>query len=220
MIEYVPLLSTIGAFVAGLLMTHAYIVKRENVYLVAMSSMYLFSFGAFLEFLSSYLGYWPEMLYRLYYGTSPVQPGVLAAAILGLYSYTEFTRHGKIFKIYMGYVSIIGLIVFVLSLIAEIKLELLSNPYVGGAAMASYVRIFSPFLTIPSGLIMIFYPLYTFFKGMRNIDKILLPTAAIITMIGGFMIRRGYVTTFYIFELLGALTILTAFYFIYRKTIE
>ena len=217
MTSYIPLISSIAAFIAGTLTLHLFQKKRERTFLVATASMYLFFIGAFLEFVSSYLAYWPEILYRIYYGTSPIQPGLLATALLGIYTLDEFTRHRKLYKAYMGYVAVLGSIVFLLSLIAEINTPLLSNPYVGGAAMAPYVRILSPPLTIPSGIIMIGYPIYTYFKGNKEVDKLLFPLAALIVAIGGAMIRRGLVTLFYLFELGGALLLLIAFYLVYKR---
>ena len=217
MTSYIPLASSLAALVAGTLTLILYQKKKERTFLVATASMYLFFLGAFLEFISSFLAYWPEILYRLYYGTSPVQPGLLASALLGIYTLEEFTKHRKIYKWYTGYVAVLGTLVFILSLIAEVDTTLLSDPYVGGAAMASYVRILSPPLTIPSGIVMIGYPLYTFFRGTRSVDKILFPTAALVVAIGGAMIRRGLVTLFYVFELAGALLLLLAFYLVYKK---
>ncbi len=220
MASYIPLISSLGALVAGTLTLIIYRRRREKTFLVATSSMYLFFFGAFLEFISSYLGYWPEILYRLYYGTSPIQPALLASAILGIYTLDEFVNHKKIYRGYLLYTGILGSLVLILSLIAEVNTTLLSDPYIGGAAMASYVRILSPPLTIPSGIILIGYPLYAWIRGAKHIDKILFPTAALIVMIGGAVIRMGLVSLFYIFELGGAIVLLIAFYFVYRRYVQ
>ncbi len=220
MVSYIPLISSLGALIAGTLTLRVFQRRREKTFLVATASMYLFFFGAFLEFISSYLGYWPEILYRLYYGTSPIQPALLASAILGIYTLDEFIRHKKIYKGYLLYTGILGSLVLILSLIAEVNTTLLSDPYVGGAAMASYVRILSPPLTIPSGIILIGYPLYTWIKGTKHIDKIMFPTAALIVMIGGAAIRMGWVSLFYMFELGGAIVLLMAFYTVYKRYVQ
>lgn len=216
----VPLASSLAAFIAGTLMFTIYRRSGEKTFIVASASMYLFSFGTFLEFVSSYLEFWPEILYRLYYGTSPIQPALLAAAVLGLYTYSEFQGHRRIYRYYLGYASLLGTLVFILSLVAKVNTELLSNQYIGGAAMASYVRILSPPLTIPSAILLISYPIYVYFKGSKHIDKLIFPVAALIVGIGGVMIRRGLVTLFYIFELTGAFLLLIGFYLVYKRAVE
>ena len=216
----VPLASSLAAFIAGTLMFTIYRRSGEKPFIVASASMYLFSFGAFLEFVSSYLEFWPEILYRLYYGTSPIQPALLASAVLGLYTYSEFVGHRRIYRYYLGYAVLLGTFVFILSLIAEVNTELLSNQYVGGAAMASYVRMLSPPLTIPSAILLISYPIYAYYKGSKYPDKLLFPAASLIVGIGGVMIRRGLVTMFYIFELGGAILLLVGFYLVYKRTVE
>lgn len=137
--------------------------------------MALFALRAFLQSISSLMGFWPPLLYRLYYATPPIQPALLALAVLTLYQ-GGFRRFGKVYGLYITALSIP---LVILCSTSPIDLDLIMDtPYVGGLAMDRSVRIFSPPLTIPSGLILLGYPTYKFFKGDRSVDKLLMPLAA------------------------------------------
>lgn len=216
--SYIPLLSSIAALISALILFKGYMRFRGLGLLVGGLSMSLFALGAFLEFYSAYIGYWPDTVYRLYYATSPIQPALLALTALAIYGYGGWRNN--IIKIYSAYIVLISIILIFLSFTADINQNLLNNPYVGGAAMPNIVRMFSPPLTIPSGLIILIFPLYTYLKIQRSLDRLTIPAASLIVMIGGAMIRRGLIQMFYIFEFIGSLVLLFSFYLIYRGLVS
>lgn len=215
MIEYITILSSILAFVSVGLLISKFLRKPALGVAILSISMLLYALGALSEFIAAVQRIWSVNLYKFYYGISPIQVGLLGAGILGVYLNRGRLRYSS--YVYLIYVVILSVPLIITVSSAPVDVSKLSEVFVGGMAMPSYVRRWSPPLTIPSGLLTIIIPLYYYFKIKKTRHAFLIPLASLIVMIGGFAARAGRVEVFYTLEFLGSATLAYAFYIFHSE---
>jgi hypothetical protein len=215
MLEYIAGVSSLLAFIAFAVLSYLAVAKGSLDYLVLSLSMLLYAVGAGLEFYAALLRWWPPTIYKIYYGVSPIQVGLLGAGILGAYSLSRRMKLGA--RIFLAYVVIVSIVLIIRVVGAELYLEELREVFVGGKAMPREVRMLSPPLTIPGGIITIVAPLAYMSRKGRSTDTILIPLASIIVMAGGFSARLGIIEAFYLAEFIGALLLAIGFIALYRR---
>ncbi len=147
-----------------------------------------------IEFISEIEG-WNIPMYRIYY--------ILIAslvAFLGLGTVYLFNRQaGKYLTVYFAAVIII--LIFS-TLNADITSETLKKGIVGGSAMPAYVRMISPFLTIPGSISLIGGALYSWYMTRGNYN-LFIAIGALLVASGGGLSRFGLEWALYLFELAG-----------------
>ena len=189
-----PLLTTIVTlfFTASVFRQYS---RRKKIYqFIWATGLLIFSFTTMFEFISEIYG-WNIPMYRAYY--------ILIAslvAILGLgTAYLFSTRAGRYLSLYF---SVVIAALIILTLNADVDSEKLKERTVGGSAMPAYVRIISPFLTIPGSIALIGGALYSWYLTRRSYN-LLIATGALLVASGGGLSRFGIEWALYVLELLG-----------------
>ncbi|MEB3780099.1 MAG: hypothetical protein GSR85_07710 [Desulfurococcales archaeon] len=201
-----PLFSSVVSLVGIIILLRQYVSGAKLYKLLFALQLLDMMVGQVLEFLASTAG-WTINGYRLYYFSSPLSAALLGLAVIAL------TGRNRLFKVFLVYVIILTVILGVQVVRAEPSLNKLEElgPFVGGEAMPGYVRILSPLLTIPSGIIILILAAEGFLKT-RNQAYAGILAGNIIFMIAGALLRQGYAEAFLWLELLA--TIVLAYSFI------
>ena len=189
-----PLLTTIVTlfFTASVFRQYS---RRKKIYqFIWATGLLIFSFTTMFEFISEIYG-WNIPLYRAYY--------ILIAslvAILGLGTVCLFNRRaGRYLTLYF---SVVIAALIILTLNADVDSEKLKEITVGGSAMPAYVRIISPFLTIPGSIALIGGALYSWYITRRSYN-LFIAIGALMVASGGGLSRFGIEWALYVLELLG-----------------
>ncbi|MFQ6106134.1 MAG: hypothetical protein ACE5QF_00895 [Thermoplasmata archaeon] len=207
MINYFPLVSCIISAVFMVLLLWQYLNRRKIHQLVWTVALTFWLISTLLEFLAEpeVMG-GNELMYKVFYVlTAPL------VALFGVGSLYLLTHKpwGKYFLIYTVAVSIP---LIVLGLTASIDVDKISEGFeTAGGAMPSYVRAFSPALTIPGGIFLIGGAAYSFWLDRTRKYNLLIALGGIFPFIGGSLARAGEITLFYAFETVGALLLFLGF---------
>ncbi len=219
MVEYIyPLISTItsGAFTVALVIQ--YMKRRKLHQLIWSISLFMFFLTTLFEFLAAYyytsnpgsLG-WTPLMYKLYYVLTPPMVALMGTGSLYLLTHKPY---GKIMLIYT---IIVTIPLFALGLTADVAGALetavkeVGGTEIAGAAMPSYVRIFSPMMTIPGGIFLIVGALYSFWLDKTRKYNLLVALGGLFPFIGGLRARFGMYEAFYFLELIGIVILFTGF---------
>ena len=202
--EVAPLLSSIVSLAAALLLLRGYVREGGVARLIFALAMVDMLAGQVLEFYAS-VGEWCDLLYKIYYFTSPLSPMLGGLGVLAL---LRDRRPLKALTVYAAVVTVILAYSVAAAAIDYSKLAL--GPFVGGEAMEAGVRRLSPLLTIPGGLAMIAGGAYTYWR-VRAAANLLIVAGAILFMVAGALLRMGQAELFLWLELVATLMLAYAF---------
>ncbi len=192
--SFAPLLTTIVSlfFTASVFRQYS---KRKRIYqFIWGTGLLIFSATTLFEFISEIYG-WNIPLYRAYYISIATLVAVLGLGTVYLFS----TRAGRYLTVYFA--AVIAVLI-ISTLNANIDSEKMMQGAIGGSAMPAYVRIVSPFLTIPGSIALIGSALYSWYLTRKNYN-LLIATGALLVASGGSLSRAGIEWALYILELLG-----------------
>ncbi len=201
-----PLLSSIVSTAGTLILLRQYL-ERARLYKIIFALQLLdMLIGQLLEFIASAAG-WSVIGYKIYYFTSP-----LSAALLGL-GVIALTGKSRLFKLFLAYVVIVTVMLGIGVARASPDPNKLGElgPFVGGQAMPKDVRVLSPPLTIPSGLIVIALALDGYRRTRSHVYTGIV-SGNIVFMVAGALLRQGYGEAFLWLELIA--TIILAYSFV------
>ncbi len=203
-IGYVPLLSAIVSISATSYLAWLYSNRKKLHYLLFSAMMLDMFIGQILEFYAE-IASWTPTLYKIYYYTSPLSPALAAIGVISILG------RKRLLTGFTLYTIIVSIILAYRVATAQINQEaLVLGPYVGGEAMAKEARIISPLLTTPGGLILIIGSIMAY-KTDRRTAYLLILLGALVFMIAGGLLRKGYGEVFLVLELLGTVLLAVAF---------
>ena len=203
-IGYVPLLSAIVSISATSYLVWLYNSRKKIYYLLFAAMMFDMFIGQILEFYAEAIG-WTPGLYKLYYYTSPISP------VLGALGVVALLGRKKALLVLGLYTLVVSIILAYRVATAEINTEALElGPYVGGEAMAREARILSPLLTTPGGLVLIIGSILAY-RGDKKVAYLAILLGALVFMIAGGLLRKGYGEVFLVLELVGTILLAYAF---------
>jgi hypothetical protein len=207
----------ISAVFAFLLVVQ-YLQRRKKHQLLWTISLVMFFLATFLEFSAEYAYQtnpngtgWTELTYKMYYILSPVMVALMGAGSLYLLT------HLPAGKYLLAYTVILTVPFFVLSFAFPLGDALqkavveAGSTEIGGAAMPSNVRIFSPLFTVPGGLAIIGGALYSFWLDKTRKYNLLIVLGGLFPFLGGLKTRFGDPTFFYLLETVGTVLLFVGF---------
>ncbi len=218
MVNVIPLFSAIVSMIGAILLVRMY---SKNKYIVAiifalqLADMFI---GQLLEFLASSIG-WTTVSYKIYYLSSPLSAGILAVGVA--YAANKY-RLGK----YLGiYIVILTFILGVRLALATVNVEALETyrEFVGGKALEESIRILSPPITIPSGIIILGISILQAFRGKIKEYRygwIGILLGNLVFMVAGGLLRRGYAEAFLVGELIATIILAGSFIRLGKKVVE
>jgi len=208
LIDYFPLVTSIISATFAVLVGMQYLQRRKKHQLIWTIALLMFFLTSLLGFVSQ-----PEImgtnvsLYKLYYVLAAPMVALLGAGTLYLLTHKPF---GKFFLVYI-------IIVFIpfaaLVFMSSIDSNELSEGFekIGGAAMPSNVRIFSPLFTIPGSIFLIGGALYSFWLDRTRSYNLLIAIGGVFPLLGGAIQRFGDPTFLSIFHTIGTLLLFIGF---------
>jgi len=206
--DYFPLATSIISALFAVLVGMQYLQRRKRHQLIWTIALIMFFLTSLLGFLSQ-----PEImggnvpLYKLYYVLAAPMVALLGAGTLYLLTHKPF---GKYFLVYI-------IIVFIpfaaLVSTSSIDPNKLTEGFekIGGAAMPSNVRIFSPLFTIPGSIFLIGGALYSFWLDRTRNYNLLIAIGGVFPLLGGTIQRFGDPTFLSIFHTIGTLLLFIGF---------
>lgn len=216
--NYFPLISSVIAAVFAVLLSVQYHQRRRRHQLIWTISLVMFFAATLLEFLAAFnydthapsLG-WNESMYKMYYVLTPVMVALMGVGSLYLLTHLPLGKYA------FYYTIALSVPLFILSFAAPVGDALqkavieAGGTEIGGAARPSYVRIFSPLLTVPGGIAIIGGALYSFWLDKTRRYNLLIALGGLFPFLGGLRERFGDVTFFYILETIGMLLLFAGF---------
>ncbi|ASS75040.1 hypothetical protein CIG75_08610 [Tumebacillus algifaecis] len=133
-----------------------WIEKRKMAQLAWLIGFFLYTFSAFGS-AWAYLSGWDETIYRLWYVSAASLVAFLGAGQL------YFTVKPKVAHLFLLLIIAITAVMMFKALTVPVDLTVLQEAQgeIGGAALPSEVRVFSPILTIPGSIALIGGALFT-----------------------------------------------------------
>jgi len=216
--NYFPLVSAIISGVFAFLLALQWRRRRKPYQLIWTVSLVMFFMATFLEFYAEFIYYtyppsigWTEFSYKLYYVLAPSMVALMGAG--SLYLLTHLPA-GKYFLYFTIAVSIPLFILGFLAPVGDALPNAVANKgttEIAGEAMPSYVRDFSPLLTIPGGIAIIGGALYSFGLDRTRKYNLLIVVGGLYPFAGGLEARFGNVTFFYLLETIGMVLLFLGF---------
>jgi len=216
--NYFPLISSIISAIFVILLAIQYHQRKKKHQIIWTVSLIMFFITTLLEFLAEfiYVTYpssigWNELMYKLYYVLTPPMVALMGAGCLYLLTHKPAGRY------FLYYTIILTIPLFILGLTApigdDLKQEVVNvgGTEIGGKAMPSYVRIFSPFFTIPGGIAIIGGAFYSYWLDKTRKYNLLIALGGLFPFIGGLKTRFADPTFFYILETIGTILLFTGF---------
>lgn len=216
--NYFPLVSSVISALFAIVLALQYKRRRKTHQLVWTISLVMFFVSTFLEFLAEfiYVTYapnvgWNELMYRLYYVLAPVMVALMGTGSLYLLT------HLPVGKYFLYYTIALSIPLFVLGFSVPLGDALqkavidAGTTEIGGAAMPSYVRVFSPLLTIPGGIAIIGGAVYSFWLDKTRKYNLLIALGGLFPFMGGLKARFGDPTFFYLLETVGMVLLFVGF---------
>lgn len=206
----------ITSVVSGIFAIHVfwqYLERRKFHQLIWSVAFALYFIGALFEFLAYFLTWeYPSnyFMYRLYYVVAPPMVALLGVGTLLLLFHK---RWGQYFLIYTVVLSVP---LFALGLSTpDLNQNALTEMIPAGRAMPSYVRNFSPLMTIPGSIALVGGALYSYFKDRTRTYCIPIAVGGVAPAIGGSAARLGeaaiFSVAFYVLETVGAILLYWGF---------
>jgi|Deesub1362A_J573_1020465.scaffolds.fasta_scaffold00012_40 hypothetical protein len=215
---YYPLASTIVSGIFTVLLVIQYMRRRKIHQLIWAISLFMFFVTTFLEFWAEYLFLtvpgsigWTELSYKIYYILTPTMVALMGTGSLYLLTHKPYGKY------FLYYTTAVSIPLFILGLSSSLGDSLysvvaqLGTTEIGGKAMPSYVRIFSPFLTVPGGIALIGGALYSFWLDKSRKYNLLIALGALFPFIGGVKVRFADPTFFYFLEMVGTILLFLGF---------
>lgn len=181
-------------------------------------SLFLFFVTTLLEFLAGYFYHniegslgWSPLMYKLYYVLTPPMVALMGTGSLYLLTHKPYGKY------MLWYTVILSIPLFILGLSANVGRALIEavnkvgGTEIAGAAMPSYVRIFSPLMTIPGGIFLIAGAIYSYWLDRSRKYNLLVAIGGLFPFIGGLRARFGAYEAFYFLELLGIVILFLGF---------
>ncbi len=201
-----PLLSSLASITGSIILLKLYFSDRRVFRLLFMLQLIDMLVGQFLEFYASLNG-WTTALYRVYYFSSPLSAALLALGVTALLGYK------RLLKVFTVYTLIMAILLLYGVASAGIDVDALDRlgPFVGGMAMPDNVRILSPPITIPSGIIALVLAVigYRRYGGLEYLGLVL---GNLVFLVAGALLRAGHGELFLWLELVA--TVILAYSFI------
>jgi hypothetical protein len=198
--------------ITAIFAVHLFIQYRERRklhQLIWTLAFVLYSVTAFFEFLALYLGTWDVpanyLLYRLYYVFSSPMVALLGVGVLLLL----FPKKWGV--AFLSYSIVMSAALILTGLTASLHVEAFKELQVAGLAMPSHVRVFSPVMTVPGGLILILGALYSYMKDRTRTFCIPIALGGLFPFVSGILARYGIRGLFYLFEMVGAILLYVGF---------
>ena len=205
MVNYFPAITSVITAIFAILLFIQYLQRRKVHQLVWTISVIMFFLSALFEFLAELFG-WTDLMYRFYYVLTPLLVALMGTGSLFLLADRKW---GNYFLYYT-----LGLCtpLFILAFTATLNTEMFARgSEIAGLAMPSYVRIFSPLMTIPGGLALIIGAIYSYWLDRTRTCNLLIAIGGMFPFIGGMMTRFGVTIFFYPFETIGAVLLFLGF---------
>ena len=215
----VPLLSALVSLAGVVVLLRLYAGGGGLVPLLFALQLLDMLVGQALEFYAS-LGGWSVGGYKVYYLSSPLSAGLLAGAV----SYALGWR--RLSQALALYTLLVTMALAVRLAGAPVDEALLAErgEGVGGMALPREVRVFSPLLTIPSGLASLALPLHHLAKKKppAPLARGLMGVIAgnLVFMVAGALLRRGMGQAFLVGELIATLILAASFTAIARVALS
>lgn len=213
----VPLASALVSLVGVVLLARVFVVYRGLAVLFFALQLGDMMVGQLLEFAASVWG-WSIVGYKVYYLSSPLSAGLLAVAVLFALGYR---RVGWTF---LAYTMLVSLVLASKLVRVEVDLAVLEarGEAVGGLALPEGVRILSPLLTIPSGLVALLLPLIHIVRRRVRAPGMSAGLLGIIAgnlvfLVAGGLLRRGMGDVFLVLELVATVILAWSFFKISRS---
>jgi len=208
LVNYFPVITSIISATFAVLVGTQYLERRKKhqlIWTIALIIFFLTSLVGFLSQLEIVRGNVP--IYKLYYALAAPMVALLGAGTLYLLTHKPL---GKYFLLY----TIIMFIPFAaLVFTASIDPNEVSKGFeeIGGGAMPSTARIFSPLFTIPGSVFLIGGALYSFWLDRSRSYNLLISLGGVFPLLGGLIQRFGDPTFLSIFHTLGTLLLFIGF---------
>lgn len=174
--------------------------KFSWAYVAWIIAFALFTYSALGSWLSYLIG-WTPLLYKSWYVTAAL---LVACMGLGQLFLLKWHKLSIIFALYITVIT--GLMIMTIIPIVPDALVLGQSGEIGGSALTSDVRKFSPLLTIPGSLALIGGALYSALKH-RSRTALFICAGAIILASGGTLVRMDVHVILPIANLIGILFI-------------
>ncbi len=217
--EYLfPLSSTIISGIFTVALTIQYLRRRKIHQLIWTISLFMFFLTTLFEFLAGYFYSnsiietgWTPLMYKFYYILTPPMVALMGTGSLYLLTHKPYGKY------MLYYTIILSIPLFILGLTANVDEALahavmnLGSTEIAGAAMPTYVRIFSPLMTIPGGIFLIAGALYSFWLDRSRKYNLLVAIGGLFPFVGGLRARFGNYEAFYLLELLGIIVLFLGF---------
>lgn len=208
MVDYFPLITSVVSLVFAIMVGVQYLQRRKKHQLIWTIALLMFFLTSLLGFVSQ-----PEIvgasvsLYKLYYVLAAPMVALLGAGTLYLLT------HKPLGKYFLAYIIIIFIPFAALVLTASIDPNEVAEGFekIGGAAIPSTARIFSPLFTIPGSIFLIGGALYSFWLDRTRNYNLLIAIGGVFPLLGGTIQRFGDPTFLSILHTTGTLLLFVGF---------
>ena len=208
MVSYFPLISSVISAVFTILLGVQYIRRRKKHQLMWTIALAMFTLSTALAFLSEING-WTVLTYQVYYFSVSPMVAFMGAGTLYLLAHKPW---GKYFLAYTLIVSMVFLVLVFTSTVDTAQLTAYSPPSdIGGQPMPSNVRLVSPLLSVPGGLLLIIGPIYSFYLDKSRKYNLLIALGGAFQFFSGLKERFGNPAYFFIFTTVGVLLLFLGF---------
>jgi len=216
--NYFPLVSSITVAAFALILAAQYRQRRKKHQLVWTVSLIMFFATTLLEFQAelvhegsaSAIG-WNELTYKSYYLLSPVMVALMGAGSLYLLTHVPLGKYLLYYTITLTVPLSVLMLTFPVGDALQRAVVEVGGTEIGGAAMPSYVRIFSPLLTIPGGIAIIGGAVYSFWLDRARRYNLLIALGGLFPFMGGLKTRFGNPAFFYLLEAVGIVLLFSGF---------
>ena len=174
---------TVASVVASYMLAR-FVVTRKAHHLLWSVGLALWAASSFGQG-SAFVWGWSVASYKIYYFSAILLAGFLGAGTIGL-----VLRRRRVFQIFAAYVVGFAALFAVLLALAPVDATLFSQATIGGLALPSNVRVWTPFVSIPGGIAFIGGASYSIVRT-RRLFAVLIPLGATFPAIGGILARLG-----------------------------
>lgn len=208
MVSYFPLISSIISGVFMALLAGQYIRRKKKHQLMWTIALAMFTLSTFLAFLSEMNG-WTVLTYQVYYFSVSPMVAFMGAGTLYLLAHKPW---GKYFLVYTLIISGVFLVLVFTAPVDTVQLASFSpHSDIGGQPMPSNVRLISPLLSVPGGLLLIIGALYSFWLDRSRKYNLLIALGGIFQFFSGLKERLGNSTYFFVLTTIGVLFLFVGF---------
>jgi hypothetical protein len=158
-------------------------VRSRTVHSVLWSTgLGLWAFSAFAQ-AAAFLAGWNVPLYKAYYFAAIALAGFLGAGTIGF-----IVRRQRLVQGFTAYILAVTALFAVAILLAPVDVARLATPVVGGLALPSSVRLWTPFINVPGGFGFVGGAAYSYVR-LRRPFALLITIGAAVPAVGGILAR-------------------------------